>query len=560
MENKYKQIKENGAYKILDKFSFILVSGQDSANYINSQTTNELINLESGKGLSNNLVDRKAHFKSHFTIHRLENKFIILSEKEQAETLKQHLDDFHFTEDFDLNDLTQQKEILMIRGEKSLDFLENIDKNIDKIDNYNIYDLNYKENQFYLISNNELGENTLLFIYDKNSEIKNQFNEILKDIDVLELDPISEEILRIEEGNIKYNIDFDSENILPETGFETFSVSYTKGCYLGQEVIARIKTYGTIPNALIGLVFEDELAPYNSIIKNGDKKIGIVKSGIFSPTLDKNIAFVYLNKEFRKPEEHISFFVEDKEYKAKVQLIPFVKSLSNAEKAKQYYERALTVFAENKEEEAVKLLKKSIKNKPDFSDAYESLGVILSRLENYEEAIEIMTKLTEINPDEPMARTNLSIFYMKIGNKDEAEAQMAKATTIKFMNAMKENKNKKALEAKKKEELEAIRERMEMFKEVLDTEDSEDLIANYGMGKSHFDLEEYNDSIQYFEKAVSIKKDYSMAYLYLGKSLEKINKIKEALDIYQRGIIAASQKGDLMPLKEMEQRKMALSS
>lgn len=560
MNENYKNIKENGAYKIIDNMSVIKVVGEDAAKYLNSQTTNDVLSIESGQGISNNLTDRKAHIKAHFTIHKIKDEFIILCDKEQAQDLKQHLDEFHFTEDFELEDISESVNVLMIRGEASTDFLDRISPEIKNIDNYNIYNLNIDNTPLYIISNNEFGDNVLLFIYDKLSSNTDLINNLIKELNIPNLTDDIYEILRIEEGNLKYKTDYESNNILPETGFENFSVSYTKGCYLGQEVIARIKTYGTIPNAIIGLIFNNDLPPYNSIIEINGKKVGTIKSGTFSPELNKNIAFAYLNKEYRKPEQFIEFSINNKEYSAQVKLLPFIKILSKEEKAKFYYEKALTVFAENREEEAVNLLKKAIKNKPDFSDAYESLGVILSRLEKYNEAIEIMTKLTEINPDEPMARTNLSIFYMKIGNKEEAEAQMAKATTIKFMNTMKENKNRKALEQKKAEEIEAIKERMEMFKEVLETEDSEDLIANYGLGKSYFDLEQYNESIPYFQKAVELKKDYSMAYLYLGKSLEKVDKLSEALEVYQKGIIAASQKGDLMPLKEMEQRKLILSA
>lgn len=561
MDLKYKKIKDNGVYKISENISFLEVTGSDAANYINTQTTNDVLVLEVNKGLSNNLVDRKAHFKAHFTMHRLQDKYFILMEKVQSEVLKEHLENFHFTEDFELNDLSEQKEIVLLRGESTYELLNELfEKNISIMDNYDVLEVDFNTSKSYLIANNEYGEDAILCIFDKsNSELKNSLFKLIEKYDIPELDDTTAEVLRIEEGIPRYNHDFDANNILPETGFEKYSVSYSKGCYLGQEVIARIKTYGTVPNALIGLIFADDSAPYNSEIIIEGKKAGIVKSGIFSPTLNKNIAFAYLKKDYRKPEETINFSIEDKNYSAVIKLLPFIEPVSREEKAKKYYEKALIVFAENKEDEAVILLKKAIKNKPDFSDAYESLGVILSRLEKFEEAIEIMTKLTEIAPDEPMARTNLSIFYMKIGNKEEAEAQMAKATTIKFMNAMKENKNKKALEQKKQEELEAIRERMEMFKEVLETEDPEDLIANYGMGKSHFDLDEYKDAIPYFQKAIELKKDYSMAYLYLGKSLEKIENTSDALEIYQKGIVAASQKGDLMPLKEMEQRKLVLS-
>lgn len=562
MYSSYKNIIENGAYKFIDDLDILIVTGEDAANYINTQTTNETINIGINNGIANNLVDRKAKFKAHFTFHRLEDKYIILCENAQIENLKEHLENFHFTEDFEMNDVSDQKEVLMIRGESSSEIFEEfLNVDLSKFENYDILETTYQNNKVLVIANQEFGDNSLLLIYDKSQsdDIKNNLLAIIEKYEVLELDNQTSEILRVEEGIPKYNIDFNAENILPETGYEKFSVSYSKGCYLGQEVIARIKTYGTVPKALTGFVFEGEPAAYGSKMMVNNKNIGMVKSVVFSPFFEKYIALVYLNKDYRKPEEIITFTVDEKEYSGTVKLLPFYKTLTREEKAKAYYEKSLTLFAENKEEESVKLLKKAIKNKPDFADAYEALGVILSRLEKYHEAIEIMNKLTEVSPDEPMARTNLSIFYMKIGNKDEAEAQMAKATTIKFMNAMKENKNKKALEAKKKEEIEMIRERMEMFVEVLETEDPEDLIANYGMGKSHYDLEEFSQAIPYFQKAVEIQKDYSMAFLYLGKSLEKEQKISEALEVYKKGIIAASQKGDLMPLREMEQRKLVLS-
>ena len=49
-------------------------------------------------------------------------------------------------------------------------------------------------------------------------------------------------------------------------------------------------------------------------------------------------------------------------------------------------------------------------------------------------------------------------------------------------------------------------------------------------------------------------KDYSAAYLLLGKTLEKLSENKKAIDVYKKGIAAASKKGDLMPLKDMQNR------
>ena len=67
------------------------------------------------------------------------------------------------------------------------------------------------------------------------------------------------EIARIEAGIPRYGADMDETNLPPETGTEERSISYTKGCYSGQEVIARIRTYGQVAKALRGLTLPSDL-------------------------------------------------------------------------------------------------------------------------------------------------------------------------------------------------------------------------------------------------------------------------------------------------------------
>lgn len=562
MEKEYKEARESGIYYFISTLTLLKLNGIDAGSYINSQTCNNVLDLEDKKGLANALLDRKAHLIATFTIHKFENSFFVFSENRQSEKLMDHLEKFHFTEDFEFENISNNYTFISIQGKKSFELVKKLFSL--EIKTYNENDLMYcDENLNYiLVAKNQTGDGGFVLAV-LNNIFETRKTEILNLLSEYNFKIPSDDLLktlRVEAGIPEYFVDMDETNLLPETGLEKNHVSYNKGCYLGQEVVARIRTYGTTPKALIGLIFEEESPNFNDKIFINNKEVGIIKSNTYSPFISKNIALAYLHKEFRNPDEDITFIANNKEYKAKVKLLPFYEKLSPEEEAKNLYEKALSLFAENEEEEAVVLLKKAIELHTDFPDAYESLGVILSRLEKYEEAIEIMNKLTQIAPEEPMARTNLSIFYMKIGNKEEAEKQMALATTLKFKKTMIENKHKKVLEEQKRKETEVILERMEMFKEVLETEDSEDLIANYGLGKSYFDLEKYESAIPYFEKAVKVKKDYSMAYLYLGKSFEFSEKKELAFEIYQNGIIEASKKGDLMPLKEMEQRRNNLKN
>jgi len=104
------------------------------------------------------------------------------------------------------------------------------------------------------------------------------------------------EIVRIEAGLPRFGVDMDESNLAPETGIEAQAISYTKGCYIGQEVISRVRTYGQVARALRGLKCE-------ALPKHGDKlflqgkDVGYVTSAVFSPALKQNIALGYVRRE-----------------------------------------------------------------------------------------------------------------------------------------------------------------------------------------------------------------------------------------------------------------------
>ncbi len=89
------------------------------------------------------------------------------------------------------------------------------------------------------------------------------------------------------------------------------------------------------------------------------------------------------------------------------------------------------------QESAIELLRKSIKEDPRNEEAYEALGVLLARQKKYPEAIKVMQQLELLNPKSIMAKANLSILYMKIGDKETAEQYKAEGTVLQFEQALK---------------------------------------------------------------------------------------------------------------------------
>src|SRR5262245_1470746 len=108
------------------------------------------------------------------------------------------------------------------------------------------------------------------------------------------------EMVRIEAGIPRFGADMDETNLPPETGIDARAVSYTKGCYIGQEVIARIRTYGQVAKSLHGLRLADDL---RGLPRKGDKlfhhekEVGYITSALASPAFKANIALGYVRRE-----------------------------------------------------------------------------------------------------------------------------------------------------------------------------------------------------------------------------------------------------------------------
>ena len=107
------------------------------------------------------------------------------------------------------------------------------------------------------------------------------------------------ETLRIEAGIGLYGQDMDETNVVSEANLDD-AVSFTKGCYIGQEIIARIKYRGHVAKKLTGLVLngKETVAPGSKIKTDDDKEIGRITSSTFSPRLDRTIALAYVRYEY----------------------------------------------------------------------------------------------------------------------------------------------------------------------------------------------------------------------------------------------------------------------
>lgn len=133
------------------------------------------------------------------------------------------------------------------------------------------------------------------------------------------------DVVRVESGVPWYGQDVDEGQILPETRLEDQLVSYTKGCYIGQEVVARVKYRGHVNRALSGLRVDGDALPARGARVSVDgKDVGWITSAVRSPVLGSIVALGYVRREHLTPGEAVSVDGEGGPVAARVAALPLV--------------------------------------------------------------------------------------------------------------------------------------------------------------------------------------------------------------------------------------------
>ena len=160
--------------------------------------------------------------------------------------------------------------------------------------------------------------------------VKDTFTDVVSESLPAEYKPLPEidldtfEVIRIERGIPKFLADMSEDTIPLEAGIEDRAISFTKGCYVGQEVIVRVTTRGRgrVSRKLVRWHADDSASvvpmPDSRIFSN-DRGIGRVTSSAFSPSLNKVVGLGYVHKGFFEPGTNVTVVWNDARIEAVVQ-------------------------------------------------------------------------------------------------------------------------------------------------------------------------------------------------------------------------------------------------
>jgi folate-binding protein YgfZ len=310
--------------------SRLVLTGADRVRLLNGQVTNNVKDLPAGQGCYAALVTNKGRMQSDLNIYILRDEILLDFEPGLGAAIAQRFDKFIIADDVQVVDAAPHYGLLSVQGSRAWSAIEDLGLEVAQPRDV----LNWTSandgtlGEIYCMNQPRIGTSGFDLFVPLNSlaAAADKLIAAAKECGGRACGWQALEAARMEAGIPRFGAEMDETNLPPEAGIESRAVSYTKGCYIGQEVIARIRTYGQVAKALRGLCFADDLSALpakGDKLFVGEKEVGYVTSAVRSPALKANIGFGYVRREQNAVGTELKVRSTDGESIARIVELPF---------------------------------------------------------------------------------------------------------------------------------------------------------------------------------------------------------------------------------------------
>jgi folate-binding protein YgfZ len=315
--------------------SRLCLTGADRQPFLHGQVTNEVKALRPGEGVYAALVTAKGKLQSDLNIFVLKDELLLDFELGLTTTVAARLEKYIIADDVQVVDVAPHYGLLTVQGPRAAEAVPKLELGIE----LPARPLTFAAvahatlGELYVINQPRLGaagfdvfapQSALAAILDKLISAARELGGRAGGWQGLEA-------ARIEAGIPRFGADMDESNLAPECGIEARAISYSKGCYIGQEVIARIRTYGQVAKSLRGLRLADDLGALpvkgDRLFKD-DREAGYITSALASKRLGANLALGYVRREFNEIGAELTLRTAAGEGRARIVPLPFTSERS----------------------------------------------------------------------------------------------------------------------------------------------------------------------------------------------------------------------------------------
>lgn len=273
------------------------VTGADRVRFLNGQTTNDVRKSNGAATQESCLLNAKGHLEAHLFLFSTSDAIWIDAAEELRDALPARLEKYVIADDVQIEDVTDEFALFQVVADKRPEI----------------------PGGKFCLSSHRIFENGW-DVWGAKSAHEKMKTELTGQSEFLSADAF--EVLRIQNGIPRWGRELTPEIIPPEAGLESRAIDYEKGCYIGQEVISRMKMSGQVRQRLCGVSSMGELAA-GMELRAQEKIAGRITSATNSPRLRAHIALAMIKRGFTEPGTKLSASVNGRNDSVTVASLPF---------------------------------------------------------------------------------------------------------------------------------------------------------------------------------------------------------------------------------------------
>ena len=295
------------------------ITGDDAIDLLDRLSTNNLADLEQNKVIGTVLTTNKGRVIDLLFVNRREKGLLVLTGPTTRTRVLEWIDFYTIMEDVTSRDTTEETAMFSLMGGKAADALPDSARGLSLYAStsatFEGVDALVMRSDFAGVP----GYDIVVALTDASSLWSS-----LVEAGALPVGTQTVELIRIERGLPVTAKDYGEDYNPLEANLLDF-ISFSKGCYIGQEVVARLNTYDKVQKRLMGLSWasESEVAPGAELYAGG-KKVGVLTSAVKSQRLSIGIGLGYVRKAQAEAGVELGARTDDGEVVVTVSELPFV--------------------------------------------------------------------------------------------------------------------------------------------------------------------------------------------------------------------------------------------
>jgi folate-binding protein YgfZ len=290
----YEALRTSAAWLDLSSRGKIIATGEDRARLLHAMLTNHIQQLQPGEGCYAFFLNAQGRILTDVNVFCRTEDFLLDVEPETRKSLYEHLDKYIIADDVTLEDVTDRTATIDLEGPQAHELARRLEIPVpEKAWAHTMW------NDIMVANVTLTGAPGLRFFapLEQKSHIIEQF----QNAGAPEAGPDAARVVRLEHFKPRYGEEILGTTLTQETQ-QMHAVHFSKGCYLGQEVVERVRSRGLVHRLLVGVEIDStEVPERDTRLFHGEENAGKITSAAFSPARGKVVAMAYVRRELAEP-------------------------------------------------------------------------------------------------------------------------------------------------------------------------------------------------------------------------------------------------------------------